>query len=150
MDAMEKITDILDRSLKKVPRASRRLEDYAIWSIWNDTVGPTVARNAQPEKLRDGTLFVKVSAPTWMQQLQYMKELITEKLNERLQRSVVRKIFFVVGTLPSQKRVESAAPESPVDASHIPEAELSSLKDPGLEECLRKLIVAHLKRRQGE
>lgn len=147
---MEKIADILDRSLKRLPVNRQRLADHAVWSIWNDTVGPAIARNAQPEKLRNGTLFVKVSAPTWMQQLQYMKELIVSKLNERLERQVVHKIFFVVGTFPKPERVEPQATEPPIDAAHMPEAELRSLKDPGLEQCLRKLIAAHLKRRQRE
>lgn len=147
---MEKIADILDRSLKRLPVTRRRLADYAVWSIWNDTVGPAVARNAQPEKLRNGTLFVKVSAPTWMQQLQYMKELIASKLNERLGRQVVDKVFFVVGTFPKPERVEPPVSEPLIDAARMPETELRSLKDPALEQCLRKLIAAHLKRKQGK
>lgn len=146
---MEKIADILHRSLKRLPVTNRRLEDYAVWSVWNDTVGPTVARNAQPEKLRHGTLVVKVSAPTWMQQLQYMKELIATKLNERLGRPVVDKIFFVLGTLPAVEPAERPASEAPVDASAVPDAELRAIKDPALRDGLRRLMAAHLKRRRG-
>lgn len=147
---MEKLADILDRSLKRLPLNSR-LADYAIWSIWNDTVGPAVARNAQPEKIRNGILFVKVSAPTWMQQLQYMKELITAKINERLERPVVNSIFFMVGTLPTQPGQQKPSPsEPPVDPSRMPEEELLALKDPALQESLRALITAHLKRGREE
>lgn len=142
--------DVLDRSLKRLP-VNRRLEDYAIWSIWNETVGPAVARNAQPEKIRNGTLFVKVSAPTWMQQLQYMKELITRNINERLERPVVNNIFFIVGTLPTESKPKEALPVQPViDPSRIPEKELRALKDPALEEGLRKLMTAHLKRQRSK
>jgi len=145
---MEKLTDVLNRSLKRLPLGNR-LEDYAIWSIWNDTVGPAVARNAQPEKIRHGTLFVKVSAPIWMQQLHYMKELITAKINERLDRPVVTSIFFRVGTLPTEgKGDEASTPRFPIDASRLPEAELRALPDPALQQCLRGLMTAHLQRRR--
>ena len=145
---MEKLADILDRSLKRLP-VNRRLEDYAIWSIWNDTVGPAVARNAQPEKIRNGILFVKVSAPTWMQQLQYMKDLIMAKINERLQRQVVNSIFFMVGTLPSEPPPQEPPTSQPsIDPSRLPEAELLALQDPALQQSLRELMTAHLRRRR--
>jgi len=147
---MEKLDEILSRSLKRLP-AKNRLEDYAIWSIWNDTVGPAIARNAQPEKIRNGTLFVKVSAPTWMQQLQYMRELLAAKINERLERQVVNSIFFIVGTIPAETtRPEPRISPPAIDPSGIPEAELLALKDRALEQSLRKLITAHLQRKREE
>ena len=109
---MERLGDILDRTMQRLP-FRRRLDDYAIWEVWDDTVGPAVARNARPEKIRDGTLVVKVRAATWMQQLQYMKEIIAEKLNQRLEREVVTNIFFVVGEIPAEKTPEDAEPDLP-------------------------------------
>ena len=71
----------MDKSLKRL-ELSTKLKEYGVWPIWNEIVGATIARNAQPEKIRNGTLFVKVASPTWMQELQYMKEMISEKLNQ--------------------------------------------------------------------
>ena len=82
---MKRLGEILDRTVQQLP-LRRRLDDYAIWEIWDDAVGPTVARNARPEKIRNDTLFVKVRSATWMQQLQYMKDIIMETLNQRLGR----------------------------------------------------------------
>jgi predicted nucleic acid-binding Zn ribbon protein len=62
-------------------------------------VGDIIARNAQPEKIRQGTLFVKVSSHVWMQQLQYMKDQISDKLNQKLGGEVVKNIFFYVGEI---------------------------------------------------
>ena len=93
--SIEKIGAVLDKSLKRL-ELSPRLDEYGVWPVWNDVVGNPIARNAQPEKIRNGTLFVKVSSPVWMQQLQFMKELITEKLNQRLGAAVVKNIFFIV------------------------------------------------------
>jgi predicted nucleic acid-binding Zn ribbon protein len=95
---IERLGEVLDQSLKRLDLAPQ-LEAYGIWNIWHDVVGKPVALNAQPEKIRNGTLFVKVSSPVWMQQLQFMKDLLAEKINERLRANVVKSIFFVVGTL---------------------------------------------------
>ena len=82
---IEKVGEILDQSLKRL-ELSGQLSDYGVWPIWNDTVGPIIARNAQPEKIRNGTLFVKVSSPIWMQQLHYMKDTIAEFLPDLIER----------------------------------------------------------------
>jgi predicted nucleic acid-binding Zn ribbon protein len=91
---VERLGAVLEKSLKRLELAPR-LDEYGVWPIWNDVVGKPIARNAQPEKIRNGTLFVRVTSPVWMQQLQYMKEMIADKLNQRLKGDVVRNIFFV-------------------------------------------------------
>ena len=104
---IERLGDVLETSLKRLD-LNARLDDYGVWTIWNQTVGAAIARNAQPEKIRNGTLMVKVSSPVWMQQLQFMKEMIAAKLNEQLKSTVVKNIFFVVGRI-DQPSDESAA-----------------------------------------
>ena len=105
----ETIGAVLEHSLKRLDLAGR-LEDYAIWPIWNEVVGKAIARNAQPEKIRNGTLFVKVSSPVWMQQLQFMKEMIAGKLNQRLNADRVKNIFFMVGSveMPDERPNDSS------------------------------------------
>ena len=98
---MERLGDIVERTVKRLP-LSRRLEDYAVWTVWDYTVGPAVARNARPEKLRNGTLIVRVRAAAWMQQLHYMKDIMLEKLNRELGREVITNIFFVVGEVNAE------------------------------------------------
>src|ERR671914_463798 len=101
-DATERLGDLLQQSLSRLEVAPQ-LEAYAVWPVWNEVVGKPVARNAQPERIRNGTLFVKVSSPVWMQQLQFMKDLMAEKLNQRLRAAVVKNIFFFVGKLSSSE-----------------------------------------------
>src|SRR3712207_1638704 len=91
----ERLGAVLEKSLKRLELGAR-LDEYGVWPVWNEVVGAPIARNAQPEKIRNGTLFVRVTSPVWMQQLQYMKEMIVEKLNQRLRANVVKNIFFVV------------------------------------------------------
>ncbi|MBI4490977.1 MAG: DUF721 domain-containing protein [Deltaproteobacteria bacterium] len=148
---LEKLGEILEKSLKRLD-LSGRLVEYGVWPIWNDTVGPTIARNAQPEKIRYGTLFVKVTSPTWMQQLQYMKEMITEKLNQRLGREVVKNIFFVVGRVEGEllrpKAKESSSGSLSSTESIIDEETLHSIKDPEIRRALKRLVIAHSRKKR--
>jgi len=141
---IEKLGDILGRSLKRL-ELSPRLGEYEVWPIWNSTVGATIARNAQPEKIRNGTLFVKVASSTWMQELQYMKDVISEKLNDSLGRAVVKNIFFYVGTLddktPRPRSQETSASDSPARESRLDEEELHSVKNPEIRRALKRLYA---------
>jgi len=148
--SIEKIGAVLDKSLKRL-ELSPRLDEYGVWPVWNDVVGNPIARNAQPEKIRNGTLFVKVSSPVWMQQLQFMKELITEKLNQRLGAAVVKNIFFIVGrveTEPAEAATQAAAQSSPEPGEpEIDEAFLTSLTDPEIRQAFKKLLRSYARRK---
>lgn len=141
----EKIGRVLEQSLKRLDLGGR-VTEYGVWPIWNETVGPVIARNAQPERIRNGTLFVSVSSPTWMQQLQFVKEMITDKLNERIGRQIVKSIFFVVGNTakaaPKKDEVKEPGPSSPPQpAVAIDEAQLNSIRDPEIRAALKRLFV---------
>ena len=145
---LEKLGEVLKKSLKRLD-LSPKLEEYGIWPIWNEIVGVTVARNAQPEKIRNGTLFVKVSSSTWMQELQYMKEMISEKLNQSLGKEVVKNIFFVVGKIeirtPESKSQESSSGPSLAEWK-LDEEQLRSVKDPEIRRALKRLYAVHSRR----
>ncbi len=68
-----------------------------MWGVWKEVVGETVARHARPSKIQKGLLFVSVSNSMWMQELQFLKEMVKEKINGRLGRPVIKDIFFVLG-----------------------------------------------------
>ncbi len=148
--SIEQLGAVLDKSLKRLELAPR-LDEYGVWPVWNDVVGQPIARNAQPEKIRNGTLFVKVSSSVWMQQLQFMKELITEKLNQRLGALVVKNIFFVVGRIePDAAEGEDqpavcSTPEPP--APEIDEAFLDSLTDPDIRQAFKRLMRSYTRRK---
>ncbi|MBW2216323.1 MAG: DUF721 domain-containing protein [Deltaproteobacteria bacterium] len=72
-------------------------DDSRIWKVWDEVVGPAIARNAQPLRIKGRYLKVRVSDPIWYQELQFMEENIREKLNEKLGRKAVDKIEFGVG-----------------------------------------------------
>ncbi len=146
--SIDAIGEVLEKSLSRLD-LSRRLDEYGVWPIWRDVVGEAIARNAQPEKIRHGTLFVKVSSPVWMQELQFMKEMIAEKLNHRLPGDVVKNIFFMVGNIdvtpaPSvERRTEAAEAQAvPIDAEF-----LNSIGDPEIRAAFQKLVKSFARRR---
>ena len=143
---IERLGQVLDKSLKRLD-LSPRLDEYGVWPIWNETVGATIARNAQPEKIRNGTLFVKVTSPVWMQQLQYMKEMIAEKLNQRLKTDIVRNIFFVVGRVNAETVEIPSKPAAPssvsVEESRLSEDFLESVRDPEIRQAFKRLLKGY-------
>ncbi len=90
-----RLGDVLRAALDRLPFA-RRLDDYALWAHWDAVVGPTVALHARPLRLQRGVLVVSVDAAEWMQELQFLKHDIRERLNARLGRAAVRDLFLVL------------------------------------------------------
>jgi hypothetical protein len=150
---IEKLGTVLDKSLKRL-ELSPRLDEYGVWPIWNDVVGKPIARNAQPEKIRNGTLFVKVTSPVWMQQLQFMKEMIAEKLNQRLKSQIVKNIFFVIGRIDGDTNEVKPKPATPQihepDNSQLDETFLESLNNPEIRQAFKTLLKGYARRRRKD
>jgi hypothetical protein len=146
---IERLGQVLHKSLKRL-ELSTRLDEYGVWPIWNDVVGPTIARNAQPEKIRNGTLFIKVTSPVWMQQLQYMKEMIAERLNQRLKTNIVRNIFFVVGQVNIETVEVEPKPTAQISTAvqdlGISEDFLESVPDPEIRQAFKRLLRSYSRR----
>jgi len=150
---IEKLGTVLDKSLKRL-ELSPRLDEYGVWPIWNDVVGKPIARNAQPEKIRNGTLFVKVTSPVWMQQLQFMKEMIAGKLNQRLKSQIVKNIFFVIGRIDGDTSEVKSKPATAQihepDNSQLDETCLEAVKDPEIRQAFKRLLKGYARRRQKD
>jgi len=69
-------------------------DDAIIWKVWDEVVGPAIARHAQPSWIQEGRLRVKVSDPIWLQELGFVEETIKTKLNKKLGRNAVEGIDF--------------------------------------------------------
>ena len=143
-----RVADILGTVLKRVDR-DQQMHAYSVWTFWDAEVGDGIARRAQPTHFRNGILFVTVATHSWMQELQFMKEMIAEKLNQRLKSEVVKTIFFMVGRIdaPEMKSddpqtVEPAAPPSGSDEF------LQSIDDPEIRDAFRKLLKSFARRKR--
>ena len=90
-----RLGDVLRAALDRLPVA-RELADHALWVHWEAVVGATIVRHVRPLRLRRGVLLVGADGPTWMQELQFLKPELRDRLNARLGRAVVRDIFVVL------------------------------------------------------
>ena len=121
-----------------------QLKKYQTWSCWNDVVGPQIARYAQPLRIRDRILEVRVSQPTWMQQLQLLKPKILQQLNDRLSEELIEDIYLKRGPVtPSDVTkaapLKSVKPLSEEDHDHI-NSILEGIDDPDIHKSLADLI----------
>lgn len=74
-------------------------DDARIWEVWEEAVGPAIAKNAQPSWIKNRRLRVSVSNSVWLQELEFAEEDIKEKLNRMLKREAVREITFRIGSI---------------------------------------------------
>ena len=125
----------------------KRLKEGKIWLIWTDCVGEQIASHARPAAFRDGTLTVSVDSAPWMQQLNFLKKQLMEKLNARLGEALVKDIYLRAGKreelpapvqLPPKKVRTLSAEEKEVIA-----ARSAAVTDPELREALASLMTRH-------
>jgi predicted nucleic acid-binding Zn ribbon protein len=74
-----------------------KIREQKILGVWDQLVGKAIADVTQPLQVRNQSLQVRVSHPVWMQQLQFHKKLIIQKVNEFLGGPFLRELRFVVG-----------------------------------------------------
>jgi len=98
--APEQIESILGRVLTSLD-AGMKLKQYQIWEVWDSVVGEAIARQAQPQQVRNMILWITVSSSTWMQQLEFMKRQIVDRLNEQIGEVVIKDIRFRIGEINS-------------------------------------------------
>ncbi|RLB04164.1 MAG: hypothetical protein DRG50_09265 [Deltaproteobacteria bacterium] len=121
------------------------MKGYAVWRIWDQVVGKTIAQQAQPAFFHRGILFVKCSSSAWIQQLQFMKGMILEGLNKRLGKKVVKEIRLQIGVVPSPSKEAEPLKGKEVtlnegEKRRVEEA-LHPLKDPEVREIVRRIMV---------
>lgn len=121
-----------------------RIKEYGLWKVWDKLAGDAVARHCQPDRLKDGILFLKVDSPVWMQQLQFMKYIIIDKVNEHMKSEAVKDIRFQIGKI-GQVRKGNRKPwsDEPLSGELVfkIDSQLSSVKDPELRDIIKKLRI---------
>jgi len=134
------LADLLDRLPFR-----ERLREHAVWTIWADVVGPLLAFKAEPVRIEEGKLFVRVANSAWMQELQFLKDDIRSRLNHRLGASVVRGLYLVLGGGKPRLKQEATMPFHPVDESRIA-ALVPDVSRPDIEVALRRVARARARR----
>ena len=152
---LQPIGDILQKALKK-RQLTLPKKDLRIMESWSKSVGPLIVSQTAVDRFNHGVLYIKVSNSVWMQQLQFMKEEIIERLNGALGKDAVKSILFSVGHITVQSHANITMSQNRTDSLHLSENEMrtieqytSSVKDTELSEILKRVMMKDLQRRKG-
>ncbi len=92
------IRSVLDQTLKSL-EIDVPVKAHSIWRAWKEIVGASVALHAQPRSIHNRILFIDVSHSTWIQQLQFLKPTLIEKINAYLGEPLIEDIRFKLGKI---------------------------------------------------
>jgi len=121
---------------------------FMVSRVWEEAVGPDLARRARPARVFRGILTVKVSDPAWMFQLQQMREILLERLRsflkdevqiEDLRITLDRRGRSGIERKPIRKRDRSGFVDRETAERMLESSELSDRED--LKEALRRLMT---------
>ena len=124
---------------------------------WKEIVGDKIARQSEPEFLRNGVLQVKVANPAWLHHLRFLEGDLRHKVNKELPSLEIRELRFRQGPLDQAEQVEPATtPEEdappqnhqdeppPLDAKQL--RLLQAVPDPEVRRNLESLLRKQLRR----
>jgi predicted nucleic acid-binding Zn ribbon protein len=150
---MKKAAEILARLLE---RHSPEARPYSsLFGGWEQIVGDSLAEHSRVHELRQQNLFVDVDHPGWMQHLLLKKAAILARLRRQYPQLAIRDIKIRVVPRESLQAAEPEAvhprsePEQAPQAPGEVEQALSEVRDVGLKEKLRRLLLRSLQRPHG-
>lgn len=143
----------------KALRAQKAIEFYRLKEAWMSAVGPILAGQAEPTRIRGSVLHVTVSSPAWSQEIGMQQRLILARLREHL-REAPSKIVCWVGQPHLVGRRSGGGKGLPASEEGVPwaelvipphrmakiEATLSELNDEGQRLKLRPLMELAVRR----
>jgi hypothetical protein len=126
------------------------LKYQPVWECWGKAVGSEIAAYAQPEGMqKNGVLWIAVSSAVWMQELQFMKQLIVDSINRLSNSNLVKDIHLrlgdirsptisVVGQTPAPKPMPRKYTLDTNGREKIKEA-AAGVRDPELKELIKRI-----------
>ena len=83
-ESLATIAELLGPAFRKNGLA-KEYQHWRIFSLWEKTVGQSIAKHSRPHRFERGVLSVLVASSAWLQELQFMKQEIVERLNRELE-----------------------------------------------------------------
>mgnify|MGYP000144444292 CR=1 FL=1 len=144
MKKPQPIHSILSETLKGL-NLDFPLKTSLLLRSWKEIVGEPIAAQTQPYAIRNRILFVHVSHSVWIQQLQFFKPALLEKINQFLGEPLLREIRFKLGVIqerPSSPRTREWEGEK-LNRRIKGEIEqlLKKIKDEGVKRSLMEVLI---------
>lgn len=136
---------VLEGALKGIPNIEKKKKEGLVFTQWSEIVGPVLSKHTATEFVRSGTLFVRVSDPIWMHEIQYLKPVIIKKISDEIGEGIIQDIHLRMGEIPSTPDKEKGTPGirrriSKKKKEEIEEI-LSAISDLELKERLRRIFT---------
>jgi hypothetical protein len=131
-----------------------RIRENRLIGAWEEIVGKGVAEATEPARLQNRTLQVKVANSVWMQQLQFHKKLMIQKVNQFLGESYLQDLRFILGDRAKAepkrgKRESIPLRELKREEREKIEREVGRLSDGEMREVLSRLFAKGLAVQEG-
>ncbi len=94
---MQKIGEALEKLLKKLPEAQKKLKGFESEEIWADEIDP--AGRSRVYNYANGTVYVETESPAYAQELTFNSESLAERLNKRIGEKIIKNIRVRIGSL---------------------------------------------------
>ena len=143
------LRSVLEQTLKGL-ELDTPIRTHSIWVAWSKIVGEPIALQTQPHAIRNRILFVEVSHSTWVQQLQFLKPTLLEKINGFLGEPLIEDIRFKVGNIHSARaklKERSQEKEKKLDPKTIDRIEqlIKDITDAEVKRRFRELLIKSAK-----
>ena len=91
---MARLGDILAGAVEK-RGWGKTLRQQAALALWDQIVGPAMARHSLAVEVRGGTLLVKIKSAGWRSEVAFEKDRILAELNKCLHPDTLKDIRFL-------------------------------------------------------
>lgn len=89
----ESLGDVIKR-LVNSPQWKNKITQHRLQDEWGKLMGATVVSRTRSLFFKDGKLYITFNSASLKQEIFYSKDLLTEKLNERLGENVVTEVII--------------------------------------------------------
>ncbi|HCX90801.1 MAG: hypothetical protein COW04_02280 [Deltaproteobacteria bacterium CG12_big_fil_rev_8_21_14_0_65_43_10] len=151
---MHRIGSVLEDALREL-KYNTKLKEHLVLEVWDEVVGEYIAKQTQPESIRDNKLFVRVSTLPWIRQLESLKQMIIERLNRRVGKTVLKEVQFSLSETPGPKCIKAMMVshrkwlDIEVDKSYLESInkDLIHIRDPETRDILSRTMIKNAKLR---
>lgn len=139
------IRSILEETLKRLDLEGP-LRSHLVTYRWREIVGEPLASQTHPRLVRNRILFLDVSHPAWMQQLQFVKSQLVERINAYFKEPLIEEIRFRLGEIPPPPRPperKSSWSEAPLDEETLQNIEtyVRNIADEETRRIVREVLI---------
>lgn len=72
------------------------LKRHEVMAAWDSLAGPQLAQRARPLKIQGSQMVLEVDHPAWIQELNYLKPRLLEKIAQSYPESRIKSLRFVL------------------------------------------------------